>query len=201
MPPFLLEDIKAGNTWFDIDLPKRSAAASFIMTNNIGVTFLAFGGGILAGVGTALALVYNGIHIGAVGGALVAYGLADRFVGFVSPHGFLELSVIVIAGACGLMLGRALVWADLRPRGQALAAAGRRSVLLLLGSVPFLVVAGFIEGFVSPAGFPWPFKLAIGVTTAVAMYGYFLLVGRTGTMRRHLRRLSLRRSRTSTLGT
>jgi uncharacterized membrane protein SpoIIM required for sporulation len=132
----------------------------------------------LAGVGTALALFMNGIHIGAVAGALVAYGLADRLVGFVSPHGFLELSVIVIAGACGLMLGRAIVWADLRPRGQALAAAGGRAVRLLLGCLPFLVVAGLIEGFASPAAFPWPFKLVIGVATAVVMYGYLLFAGR-----------------------
>lgn len=178
LSPLLLEEIKAGNTWFDIDLPKRSAAASFIMTNNIGVSFLAFSGGMLAGVGSAMALAYNGLHIGGVAGALIAYGLGDRLVGFVSPHGFLELSVIVIAGACGLMLGRAIVWADLRPRGQALAAAGSRAIRLLLGSIPFMVVAGVIEGFVSPAAFPWPYKLAIGLTTALVMYGYFLLVGR-----------------------
>ena len=120
-----------------------------------------------------------GLHIGAVAGALIAYGLSDRLIGFVGPHGFLELSVIVIAGACGLMLGRAIVWADLRPRGQALAAAGGRSIRLLLGSLPFMVVAGLVEGFVFPTAFHWPFKLAIGLFTAVVMYSYFLLVGRT----------------------
>jgi uncharacterized membrane protein SpoIIM required for sporulation len=127
------------------------------------------------------ALVYNGIHLGAVSGALSVHGLADRLVGFVSPHGFLELSVIVIAGACGLMLGRALLWADLRPRRVALAAAGARSVRLLVGTLPFMVVAGLIEGFVSPAAFPWPWKLAIGLATAAVMYGYLLLVGRGAT--------------------
>jgi uncharacterized membrane protein SpoIIM required for sporulation len=108
LPALLLDQIKDGRTWFDIDQAKRSAAASLIMTNNIRVSFLALSGGMLGGLGTVAALVYNGIHLGAVSGALSVHGLADRLVGFVSPHGFLELSVIVIAGACGLMLGRAL---------------------------------------------------------------------------------------------
>ena len=178
LPSMLLAEIKAGRTWFDIDLSKSPYAASFIMTNNIQVAILALAGGMLAGVGTALVLVNNGLAIGAVAGALIAYGLGDRLVGFVSPHGFLELSVVVIAGACGLMLGRAIVWADLRPRGRALVDAGARSVRLLTGSQVFLVIAGLIEGFVSPAPFPWPYKLAIGVATAVGLYAYLLLVGR-----------------------
>ena len=57
-------------------------------------------------------------------------------------------------------------------------AAGGRSVRLLLGVLPFLVVAGLLEGFVSPADFAWQLKLAIGLLTAVVMYGYLLLVGR-----------------------
>lgn len=178
LPSGLLEEIKAGRTWFDFEFTKSPYAASFIMTNNIRVALLALAGGMLAGVGTALVLVNNAIHIGAVAGALIAYGLADRLVGFVSPHGFLELSVIVFAGACGLMLGRAIVWADLRPRGRALVDAGARSVRILTGCQVFLVIAGLLEGFVSPLAFPWPYKLAIGVATAIALYAYLLLAGR-----------------------
>ncbi len=178
LPPSIVAEIKDGKTWFDIDLAKRSLASSFIMTNNIRVTLIALGGGMLAGLGTVASLVYNGIHIGAVTGALIAYGLADRLVGFVSPHGFLELSVIVIAGACGLMMGRAMVWPGLQPRGQAIQGAARRGVRLLTGVLPLLVFAGLIEGFVSPSDFPWPIKLAIGLCTAVALYSYLLGMGR-----------------------
>jgi len=181
LPAPILEEIKEGMTWFDISEQKRSLMASVIMTNNIRVSFTALAGGMLGGVGTALALIYNGVHLGAVAGALTAYGLADRLVGFVSPHGFLELSVVVIAGACGLMLGKAILWAELRPRALVLVGVGGRSVRLLLGTVPFLVVAGLIEGFVSPAEFPWPYKLAIGVGTGAVMYAYLLFAGRGST--------------------
>jgi uncharacterized membrane protein SpoIIM required for sporulation len=178
LPPTVIAEIKAGAEWFDIELPRRSLAASFIMTNNIQVAFLALAGGMLAGFGTVYALVFNGLFIGALMGTFVAYGLTTRLLWFVSPHGFLELSVVVVAGGCGLMLARAIVWPGLIPRGDALVDAGRRSVRLLLGVLPFLVVAGLIEGFVSPTDFAWPFKLAIGLATAVVMYGYLLLVGR-----------------------
>lgn len=179
VPPSILADIKGGETWFDIDFSKRPYAAAFIMTNNMQVSFLALGAGMLGGVGTVFVLAFNGLFIGGIMGALSAHGLADRLFGFVSPHGFLELSAIVIAGACGLMLGKAIVWAGLRPRREALVEAGGCSIRLLTGSQPFLVAAGLLEGFVSPAEFPWPFKLAIGLGTAALMYGYLLLFGRT----------------------
>jgi uncharacterized membrane protein SpoIIM required for sporulation len=178
LPPSVLSQIKAGETWFDIALERRALASSFIMTNNIRVALLALGGGMLAGLGTVASLVYNGVAIGAVVGALSAHGLADRLVGFVSPHGFIELSVIAIAGGCGLMLGRAILWPGLQPRGQALVTAAGRAVKLLTGVLPLLIVAGLIEGFVSPAQFPWPFKLAIGLVTAVLLYSYLFLMGK-----------------------
>jgi len=178
LPPSMLSEIKSGETWFDIDLPKRSLASSLIMTNNIRVSLLALGGGMLAGLGTAAALLYNGVFLGAVFGALIAYGLADKLFGFVSPHSSFELSTIVIAGGCGLMLGRAIVWPGLLPRGLALQAAAGRAVRLLTATLPLLVMAGLIEGFVSPAHFAWPLKVAIGVATGAALYSYLLLVGR-----------------------
>jgi len=178
LPAPIISEIRAGAEWFDIELPRRSLAASLIMTNNLQVSFFALAGGMLAGFGTVYVLVLNGLSIGALIGAFVAYGLVPRLIWFVAPHGFLELSVIVVAGACGFVLARAIVWPGLRPRGEALVEAGGRSVRLLLGLLPFLVVAGLIEGFVSPADFAWQFKLAIGLLTAVVMYGYLLLVGR-----------------------
>ena len=178
LPAAIIAEVKAGAEWLDIELPRRSLSASLIMTNNIQVSFSALAGGMLAGLGTVYILILNGLFIGSLMGAFVAYGLTTRLLWFVAPHGFLELSVIVIAGGCGLMLARAIVWPGLRPRSEALVEAGSRSVRLLLGILPFLLVAGLVEGFVSPADFAWQLKLAIGLFTAIVMYGYLLLVGR-----------------------
>ncbi|MFN0070802.1 MAG: stage II sporulation protein M [Chloroflexota bacterium] len=178
VPARTLNLIKSGRHWFDIPEEQRSVMATFIMTNNIQVSFLALAGGMTAGLLTCWVLVSNGISIGAISGALTAYGLGESLVWWIAGHGFLELSVIVIAGACGLMLGKAILWPGLQTRKDALSIVGARSMRLLLGTIPFMAVAGVIEGFFSPLLLHWSWKLALGIFTGVVMYAYLLLVGR-----------------------
>jgi uncharacterized membrane protein SpoIIM required for sporulation len=178
VPARMLTLIKSGRHWFDIPDEQRSVMATFIMTNNIRVSFLALAGGMTAGLLTCWVLASNGLSIGAVSGALTSYGLGESLVWWVAGHGFLELSVIIISGGCGLMLGKAILWPGLQPRRDALSAAGIRSMRLLLGSLPFMALAGVIEGFFSPLTIQWTWKLALGLSTGILMWGYLLLVGR-----------------------
>jgi uncharacterized membrane protein SpoIIM required for sporulation len=154
--------------------------ASAIATNNVQVTFLAFAGGILAGLGTVLVLVGNGVSIGAVYGLFASYGL-DRFLlAFVLPHGVIELTAICIAGGAGLWLGSALLVPGRRTRGEALVERGREAVSLLAGTTLLLLVAGALEGFVSPSSLPFALKAAVSALSAVLLGGYLLLAGRGG---------------------
>ena len=59
-------------------LGRQATLAGQILTNNIQVSFMAFAGGILAGVGTTLVLLYNGALIGGVAGLTVAAGRPGR---------------------------------------------------------------------------------------------------------------------------
>jgi uncharacterized membrane protein SpoIIM required for sporulation len=177
--PAQLRDVMAeGRTWTDLEPTMRPAIASFIFTNNIRVSFLAFAGGVLCGLGTVYVLINNGLLLGAVLGAAQWYGVAPLLWGFISPHAYLELTSIVIAGAAGLMLGGALLRPGLMRRRDTLTEAARRSVELVLGAAPVLVVAGLIEGFVSPSDLPLALKLALGPLAGVALYALLLTVGR-----------------------
>ena len=171
--------------WIDIPVEKRPYASSFIMTNNIRVSFLAFASGLTAGLMTVWVLFMNGLIIGTLTGLTASHGIGFELWTFVIGHGVIELSVIFISGGSGLMLG----WAILRPgllrRRDALAQAARKAVYLLLGAVPWLVVAGTIEGFISPnEDIAIPVKWGVGIVSGIFFYGYLLLAGREWKKRR-----------------
>jgi uncharacterized membrane protein SpoIIM required for sporulation len=179
VPEELRRIMESGRTWTDIEPALRPGMATIIFTNNIQVAFLAFAGGVLFGLGTVYVLVSNGLTLGSVLGAAQFYGVGPLLWSFISPHGFLELTCIVIAGAAGLMLGDALLRPGLLLRREALARAARRAVELVVGAAPVLVIAGFVEGFVSPTDLPIAIKLAIGLGTGCVLYALLLTVGRT----------------------
>lgn len=173
----LVREVENGKLWTDIAPAVRSAASAFILTNNIRVSFLAFAGGIMAGLLTLWIMVSNGLHIGAIFGLLQAHGLSGGLAEFVVAHGFIELSVIFVAGGCGLYFGDGLLRPGLLARREALSQRGRISVQVIFGCAPLLVVAGLIEGFISPSGLPWLLKLTVGLTTGILLHYYWLRGG------------------------
>jgi uncharacterized membrane protein SpoIIM required for sporulation len=135
----------------------KAAFSSAIFTNNVRVTFVAFAGGILLGLGTAAVLLFNGALLGAVGGLAIEAGNGARLVELVSPHGVLELTCIVVAGAAGLRMGWAVVEPGRIRRAEALLTEARVAVEIVLGTAPWLVLAGLVEGFITPGGIGfWP---------------------------------------------
>jgi uncharacterized membrane protein SpoIIM required for sporulation len=167
-----------GMLWTEIPAVERSLASATIMTNNIQVAMLAFAGGMLLGVGTALILVYNGIQLGAIFGIVTTHDLGWDLLAFVSSHGVIELSVICLAGGAGMMLADSILRPGMLTRGESLRLAAQRAMQLLLGGASLLVIAGLIEGFLSPSEVPDVVKFGTGILTGVLLYGYWLLVGR-----------------------
>ena len=142
------------------------------MTNNIRVAFYAFAWGITFMIGTVYILVLNGILIGAIAGLCHVHGVALSLWSFVSPHGYIELTTIFIAGGAGLKLGYSLIAPSLFTQKRALTDAAKTAIRLLAGCVALLVVAGIIEGFVSPSSLPPAFKIGFGAATGVLLFIY-----------------------------
>ncbi|RME57050.1 MAG: stage II sporulation protein M, partial [Caldilineae bacterium] len=111
---------------------------------------------------------------GAIFGLLQAHGMSGGLAEFVLAHGFIELSVIFVAGGCGLYVGDGLLRPGLLSRRDAVLQRARLAVEIILGCAPLLVLAGLIEGFISPSGFPWPVKGLVGVATGAALHWYWL---------------------------
>ncbi|HEY0969833.1 MAG TPA: stage II sporulation protein M, partial [Gemmatimonadales bacterium] len=154
--------------------------ASAITTNNLQVTFIAFAGGATAGVLTVISLVMNGVAaVGAPMGLWARMGILEQILGFVAPHGVLELTAICIAGGAGFLVASGILIPGARTRREALTAQGRRALHLVAGTTLLLLVAGLIEGYVSPLVWPLAWKGAVSAATAVVMIAWLVMGGRT----------------------
>jgi uncharacterized membrane protein SpoIIM required for sporulation len=130
-----------------LSVSDEAGFAGAIFTNNIRVTFAAVAAGITLGIGTAVLAIYNGVMLGALGGIAQHDGSGKLFVSLVAGHGVLELSCIAVAVTAGLRIGWAIVDPGRRARGAALRAEARPAMEIVLGTMPWLVVAGLVEGF------------------------------------------------------
>jgi uncharacterized membrane protein SpoIIM required for sporulation len=157
---------------------EEAAFSAAIMTNNIRVSLLAFAAGILVGLGTAAVLILNGVLLGAIGGLAVGAGNGRPFFELVAAHGVLELSCILVAGAAGLRFGWALVEPGPGTRGDALRREARPALAVVLGTAPWLVVAGLVEGFVTPKGIGLSGALTVGFALAAVYWTLVAVLGR-----------------------
>ncbi len=174
IPENTLKHIKelGQGAWNDTSAENRNLFASFVMTNNIRVAFFAFAWGIMFMVGSVYILVYNGIFIGAVAGLCHVNGVALALWSFVSPHGYIELTTIFIAGGAGMKLGYSLIAPSVLSRKRALINAAKIAIQMLGGCVFLLIIAGIIEGFVSPSELSNVVKIGFGAVTGILLFTY-----------------------------
>jgi hypothetical protein len=128
-------------------------------------------------------MVYNGALLGGTGGLFAEAGELGKFFGLILPHGLLELTAVVLAGAAGLRLGWSVIAPGDRSRGRALGEEARQSVVIALGLVLAFSVAGFIEGFITGRGVPTGLRVGIGVAAEAAFLTWIVVQGRAATRR------------------
>jgi uncharacterized membrane protein SpoIIM required for sporulation len=149
-----------------------------IIVNNVRIAIVAFAGGLTAGLLTVYILVANGALLGTVFAVLQGLGLSWTLLTFISAHGVLELSAIVLSGAAGLRFA----WAMLQPgdytRATALRRAGTQAIRIVLLVIVMLGCAGLIEVYVSPTTAPAAVKVAIGFGSGAVVLAYVLFADR-----------------------
>lgn len=175
--PHMMDSIERHEMWTHSVVAIKPAAASGIMTNNIMVSFVAFAFGITFGLGTVLSMLINGVLIGVIGAACWFHSMSLSLWSFVAPHGVLELPAIFIAGGAGLLLAKGMLFPGLLPRRDSIARAGAEGVQLVLGTVPILIVAGTIEGFISPSSLAPHWKFTLAAIFATIFFLYLFLPG------------------------
>ncbi len=173
------EMVRANEKWWLELNQANQKGASEILTNNILVTFRVFAMGAFFGIGAIYDLAFEGARLGSV--FAVCYkidaGFGNALAAFVVGHGVIELSCIFICGGAGMMIGYAMINPGDLTRAQALKKKGLEAAHIVVGCACLLVVAGIIEGFLSPSNLPPFVKIGTGITTGIAMYSYLFLVG------------------------
>lgn len=151
--------------------------ATQVTFNNIQVAFLAFALGVIPLLGPVGVLALNGVNVGIMAAVMHQEGEAAQFWGLILPHGLLEISAIIVAGGAGLRLSWALVAPGDRTRSRAFRDEGMRAVVIVMGLALCFVVAGFIEGFVTPSSLPTSLRIAVGVAALAVFVAYVVLLG------------------------
>jgi uncharacterized membrane protein SpoIIM required for sporulation len=162
------------------DIPEimRPVAASAILSNNLQVSILAFAFGMTLGIGTGYLLLYNGMHLGSVIGWMSLTGNGRALWGWVMPHGVTEIAAVIIAGAAGLLLAKGILVPGAYRRSHSLKRLAGKALILELGCMLMLGVAGLIEGFVSPSQIGFSARVTIMGASILLWLLYFAAAGR-----------------------
>ncbi|MGR9092082.1 MAG: stage II sporulation protein M [Gammaproteobacteria bacterium] len=174
LSPQMIETVQRGQLWTDdiLNVVPSSVLSINLMTNNIAVALTCLALGVIYGLGTLYIICLNGMMLGGVFAYTNRFGVADDLYRFVIAHGLVELSVICLAGAAGLSLGRAIARPGAHGRIAAVRGSVREAGALTAVAVPFLIGSGIIEGYVSPDP---EFTTAARTVIGVSWFGVLLL--------------------------
>jgi uncharacterized membrane protein SpoIIM required for sporulation len=159
----------------------KTSFSSFLMTHNTKVAIFTLALGMTWGIGTVIMLFYNGVILGAVAIDYVQAGETSFLLGWLLPHGAIEIPAILLAGQAGIVLAGALIgWGQPISLRMRLRKVSSDLVTLIFGVALMLVWAGIIEAFFSQYHepvMPYGVKIAFG---AVELTILALFLGKSG---------------------
>ncbi len=120
-----------------------------ITINNIRVAFLAFAFGVITSIGTAYILFSNGVMLGAFITFFYTKGVFLEANKQIWLHGTIEISVIIIAGCAGLIMGNGILFPKTFSRRVSFMKGAKDGLKVVVSTIPFFIIAGFIEGFIT----------------------------------------------------
>jgi uncharacterized membrane protein SpoIIM required for sporulation len=161
---------------------KKTTFAAELMTHNTRVAILTMALGLTWGFGTAVLLFYNGVIVGAVALDYVQAGQSRFLLGWLLPHGAVEIPCILLGGQAGFLLASALIgWGSRKPRRTRLREISHDLIAIMFGAGALLIWAGMVEAFLSQYHepvVPYALKIAFGIAELIALTLFLSRSGR-----------------------
>ena len=171
-----LENIKAGNPTKVYSSENEMDMFFGITLNNIMVSLRVFVFGVIFSIGTGLYLFYNAIMVGTFMMFFYQENQLSQALPVIMLHGTIELSSIVIAAAAGFVMGNSILFPGTYSRLQSFKTGALRGMKIVIGLIPFFIIAGFIESFITRYAFMhWSIKAVIIGLSALLIIYYFVL--------------------------
>jgi len=142
----------------------KTSFSSNLMTHNTKVAIFTLALGLTWGIGTLIMLFYNGVILGVVALDYVMAGETTFLLGWLLPHGAIEIPAIILAGQSGLVLAGALIgWGKPISLKMRLRRISADLTTLIFGVAVMLIWAGIVEAFFSQYHEPvLPYEVKIG---------------------------------------
>ncbi len=171
-----LQNIKDGHPFGVYGYGNEALSFIYIFINNLRVSLVEFGGGILLGYPTIQSLIYNSVMVGAFEYMFYNNGLLRDSLLTIMIHGTLELSTFVIAATSGIILAKSWLFPGTIKRIDALKQGAKEGLIIAMSNIPMLFLAAFFEGFVTRhTDMPLWLKLFIITLSLSIVTGYFII--------------------------
>ena len=171
-----LNNIESGNPTAIYGSGSNWGTFLAITVNNIRVSILAFAFGVITSVGSAYILFSNGVMVGAFFTMFANNEVFWQASKNIMLHGAIELSVIVVAGCAGMVMGNGILFPKTFSRRLSFTRAAKDGLKIVVSTFPFFIIAGFIEGFITRYNtMPvWLALLIIGGSFALIIFYYII---------------------------
>lgn len=171
VPDYLIDMLKESyKQGVQRDINENIYMASYYIYNNVSISFIGFILGITFGIGTLIIIIYNGLTIGCIGGAIVSSGYGSNFFNFVIAHSAFELLGVVLTCGAGLAIGLSLIKPTDEKRFVVLIKKGKEVMPILTTGAFFIIIAAFIEGFISASKIDLYIKILIFVFSLIFIF-------------------------------
>ena len=148
-----------------------------ITINNIGVAMKSYVFGLSAGVLTFFMSMQNGIMLGSFQYFFYENGVFEQSLRGIWLHGAMEIFSIVIATMAGFILAGSILFPGTYSRFQSFVTGARQSLKILISTLPFFVMAGFVEGFVTRWSGTMPLWINVFIIVlTLALISFYYLV-------------------------